>query len=61
MSLLRMKAYKIIDNISDKKINEIVDFLKFLKVKEELGAINEILNDETILAAVKKGLKNIED
>jgi len=54
MSLLRMKAHKIIDNISDKKINKVVDFLEFLKVKEEVEATNEILNDETLLAAVKK-------
>jgi hypothetical protein len=61
MSSLRIKAHEIIENISDKKINEAVDFLEFLKVKEELEATNEILNDKTLLAAVRKGLKNIED
>jgi len=61
MSSLRIKAHEIIENISDKKINEAVDFLEFLKVKEELEATNEILNDRTLLAAVKKGLKNIEN
>jgi hypothetical protein len=61
MSSLRIKAHEIIENISDKKINEAVDFLEFLKVKEELEATNEILNDKTLLAAVRKGLKDIED
>ena len=56
MSPLREKAHEIIDNISEKKVAEIIDFLEYLKVKEELEATNEVLNDSNMMEAIKKGL-----
>ena len=41
MAPIRAKAHSIIDNLSDKKIAEVVDFLEFLKVKEEIEPTEE--------------------
>jgi PHD/YefM family antitoxin component YafN of YafNO toxin-antitoxin module len=61
MSPLREKAHEIIDTISERKVAEIIDFLEFLKIKEELEATNEILNDENIMESIRKGLKEAVD
>jgi predicted transcriptional regulator len=60
MSSLRVKAHEIIENISDKKIAEVVDFLEYLKIKEEVEATNEILSDKKLLDSIQKGLAQIE-
>lgn len=60
MSELRIKAHEIIDNISEKKIAEVVDFLEYLKIKEEIEATNEILSDKILLDSIQKGLIEIE-
>ena len=60
MSSLRVKAHEIIDNISEKKIAEVVDFLEYLKIKEEVEATNEILSDKKLLDSIQKGLAQIE-
>ena len=56
MSSLRVKAHEIIDNISEKRINEVIDFLEYLKIKEEAEATNEILNDKAFMESLKKGM-----
>ncbi|OGO77453.1 MAG: hypothetical protein A2Y23_02145 [Clostridiales bacterium GWB2_37_7] len=61
MSSLRVKAHEIIDNISEKKIVEVVDFLEYLKIKEEVEATNEILSDKKLVDSIQKGLAQIEN
>ena len=61
MSTLRVKAHEIIENISDKKIAEVVDFLEYLKIKEEVEATNEILSDKKLLYSIQKGLAQIKN
>lgn len=61
MGSFRAKAHEIIDTISDKKLAEVIDFLEYLKVKEELEATNEIMSDENLVRAIKKGLKQAEN
>lgn len=56
MSTLRNKAHEIVDIISEKKLAEIVDFLEYLKIKEEVEATNELLNDKKLLESIQKGL-----
>jgi hypothetical protein len=56
MSFLREKAHEIVDKISEKKLAEIIDFLEYLKIKEEVEATNEILNDKKMLESIQKGL-----
>ncbi len=53
---LREKAHEIVDKISEKKLAEVIDFLEFLKIKEEIEATNEILNDKKLLESIQKGL-----
>lgn len=53
---LREKAHKFVDGISEKKLAEVVDFLEFLKIKEEIEATNEILDDKKLLESIQKGL-----
>ena len=60
MSLLRVKAHQIIENISEKKIAEVVDYLEYLKIKEEVEATNEILSDKKLLDSIQKGLAQAE-
>ncbi|MDO8685962.1 MAG: hypothetical protein Q7J78_04745 [Clostridiales bacterium] len=61
MSSMRYRAHEIIDNISEKKIAEVVDFLEYLKIKEEVEATDEILKDKKILEAIRKGLSEVKN
>ena len=60
MSSLRFRAHEIIDNMSEKKIAEVVDFLEYLKIKEEVEATDEILKDKKILESIQKGLSEVK-
>lgn len=53
---LREKAHEIVDKISEKKLGEVINFLEFLKIKEEIEATNEILDDKKLLESIEKGL-----
>lgn len=61
MSTLRIKAHEIVDSISEKKIDEVINFLEFLKIKEEIEATNEIMSDENLLSAIRKGLSQFKN
>ncbi len=61
MSSLRIKAHEIIDKISDNRIMEVIDFLEFLKIKEEYEATKELLEDEVFIEAFNKGRKQIDN
>ena len=54
---LKEKAYKIIDAISEKKLAEVINYLEYIKIKEELEATNEILDDKKLLKSIQAGLK----
>ena len=56
MSVPREKAHRIIDLISEKKIGEVLSYLEYVKIKEELEATEEILDDENLYKSIKKGL-----
>lgn len=53
---LREKAHEIVDKISENKLVEVINFLEFLKIKEEIEATNEILDDKKLLESIEKGL-----
>ena len=46
MSSIRVRAHEIIDSISEKKIAQILDFLEYLKIKEEAEATKDIVTDK---------------
>lgn len=56
MSVPRDKAHRILDLISEKKIGEVLSYLEYVKIKEELEATEEILDDENLYKLIKKGL-----
>ena len=56
MSVPRDKAHRILDLISEKKIGEVLSYLEYVKIKEELEATEEILDDENLYKSIKKGL-----
>jgi len=60
MSVIRKKAHDIIDKISEKKISEVIDFLEYLKIKEEVEATNEILSDNKLLDSIMRGKNEAE-
>ena len=57
---LKEKAHKIIDAMSETKIAEVIGYLEYVKLKEEIEATNEILNDKNMLEAIQAGLKQFE-
>ncbi len=56
MSNLREKAHQIIDSLSDQRLEDIYEYLQFIKLKEELKATYEITSDKLIMEAIEKGL-----
>ena len=58
---LKEKAHKIIDAISEKKLAEVIGYLEYVKLKEEIEATNEILNDKNMLEAIQSGLMQYEN
>jgi hypothetical protein len=61
MMPLRERAHEIIESISEKKIAEVIDFLEYLKIKEEIEATNEILDDKKLMESIQKGLRQVEN
>ena len=49
------KIFTDFEKLSKKSKNEVADFITFLKVKEELKATKEILNDKDFLQSIMKG------
>ena len=60
MSIPRQKAHRIIDLISEKKMGEVISYLEYVKIKEELEATEEILDDEELFKSIKKGLSQLK-
>jgi predicted transcriptional regulator len=61
MSSIRFRAHEIIDSISEKKIAQILDFLEYLKIKEEAEATEDIVTDKVLYAAIEKGLQEVKE
>jgi len=57
---IRQKIYVIIDQLSEARLSQALDFLEFLKTKEEIEATNELIDDKAFYNAIKKGLEEIE-
>jgi hypothetical protein len=56
---LRREAKKVIDELSEEKIKVAVDFIEYLKEKEEMEAILEILSSREIMAQIEEAEKAI--
>jgi len=60
MSTERAEAIELIGLLSEKKLKIIVDFVRYLKDKEEWEATNELLGSKTI-SEIKEGQKQINN
>lgn len=59
-NLLKNRLKEVIDNLSEDELTEVVNFIEYLKFKDEKEE-NEILNDVEIMESIKRGLKDIEN
>ncbi|WP_434564665.1 hypothetical protein PQ690_11960 [Thermoanaerobacterium thermosaccharolyticum] len=57
---LKKKVLDIIEELPEDKIVEVIDFMEFLKLKDE-AEDDEILNDKELMESIERGLKDIEN
>ena len=53
-SALRREAKKTIDSLSEEKIKVVIDFMDYLKEKEELEATLEVLSSHELMAQIQE-------
>ena len=59
MSVPRERAHRIIDLISEKKLDEVLSYLEYIKIREELEATEEIISDEKLFKSIQRGLSQL--
>lgn len=59
-NLLKNRLKEAIDNLSEDELTEVVNFIEYLKFKDEKEE-NEILNDVELMESIKRGLKDLEN
>ncbi len=57
---LKREAKKAIDELSEEKVKVAIDFIDYLKEKEEIEAALEILSSREIMAQIKEAEKAIK-
>jgi hypothetical protein len=57
---LKREAKKAIDELSEEKVKVAIDFIDYLKEKEEIEATLEILSSREIMAQIKEAEKAIK-
>ncbi|NWF97362.1 MAG: hypothetical protein HXY52_00275 [Nitrospirae bacterium] len=57
---LKREAKKAIDELSNEKIKVAIDFIDFLKEKEEMEATLEILSSHEVMAQIEEAEKAIK-
>lgn len=57
---LKKKVLDIIEELPEDKIVEVIDFMEFLKLKDE-AEDDEIFNDKELMESIERGLKDIEN
>ena len=56
---VRKEAKEALDLLSDKKISVVLDFIDYLKEREEWGATTELQSDKKLLRDYKKAREEI--
>jgi len=59
MCAQRERAHQIIDSLSDTRIQEVLDYLEYIRAREELDATQEILDDKKLMESIQKGLSQL--
>lgn len=57
---LKKEAKKVIEELSDEKIKVAIDFMDYLKEKEEMEATLEILSSRELMAQIEEAEKAIK-
>ena len=57
---LRDKVIAELDKLPNGKVKEVVDFVSYLRAKEEWEATKEILSDKELVESIKRGEKDIK-
>ena len=61
MSTIKRVAKELLDSLPEEKLKETITFMRFLQEKEEWEATEEILKDKKLMAAWKKGKKEVDE
>ena len=61
MSTIKKVAKELLDSLPEEKLKETITFMRFLQEKEEWEATEEILKDKKLMAAWKKGKKEVDE
>lgn len=59
--ILKREVKKAIDNLSDEKLKVAIDFITYLKDKEDMEATLEILSSHEIMAQIKEAERSLQD
>lgn len=59
-TILKREAKKAIEELSDEKIKVAIDFIDYLKEKEEMEATLEILSSRELMAQIEEAEKAIK-
>lgn len=57
---LKREAKKAIDELSNEKVKVVIDFIDYLKEKEEMEATLEILSSRELMAQIEEAEKAIK-
>lgn len=58
---IKDRAHEIIETISEKQLVELIGYMEYLKVKDELEATEEILQDSNLMESIRLGLRQYEN
>lgn len=59
-NLLKNKVKEIIDSLQEEELAEVINFIEYLKFREEKEK-EEILSDVELIESIKRGLEDIEN
>lgn len=60
-SVVEEKIFIDFEKLSKKRKREAADFIAYLRVKEELEATKEIINDEVLLESIMRGDEDFKE
>ena len=61
ISLYRGRLREIVEEIPSERLSEVLDFLEYIKDREEWEATWEVIRDKKFLEGVQRGKRDIEE
>ncbi len=59
-TVLKKQAKKAIENLSEEKVRVAIDFIAYLKEKEEMESTLEVLSSHELMAQIEEAEKSIK-